>query len=170
MTSVTQSVSTAFVWANGIQTDTQAAAIFIRVARKLRSLDLSLIILNSGNWNQSFFNAFINLYYFISAHARKPSHVAHASVVVNVITSTHAAVNVGAVHQAQSTLAGQLTVWLHQFVKIKVKLQAFHDAGGLLKVNVCVAVDTVAVTTFQRVKSISSVHHVVSHKAFTVSE
>ena len=69
--------------------------------------------------------------------------------------STPAAVSVGAVPPAQSTDAGQFTVWLPPLVKIRVKEQAVPVADGLLKVNVLADVSTVADTTLPKVRSMS---------------
>ena len=99
-----------------------------------------------------------------------PSQVVPPSVVTNVKISTPAAVRLGAVPPAQSTDAGQLTVWLPPFVRIKVKLLADPEEAGLENVNVSSLVETVAVTTFPAVISISSVPPARSPRALSASE
>ena len=105
----------------------------------------------------------------MSRPAANPYHIVPASTVVKVNTSTPLDVNDGAEPPAQSTELGQLTVCEPPLVRSNVNEQAFPVAEGLVKVKVCVAVDTVAVTTFPAEISIASVPPPTSPNAFTVS-
>jgi hypothetical protein len=79
------------------------------------------------------------------------------SIVVNTKISKPDAVKVGAVPPAQSTDPGQVIAPCDcPFVSNKVKLQLLAEAVGLEKTNVCVPVETVALTTFPLARSIVS--------------
>ena len=92
-----------------------------------------------------------------------------ASTVINVNISIPLDVNDGAEPPAQSTAPGQLTVCEPPLVRSSVNEQDLPVADGLVNVKVCVAVDTVAVTTLPAVISIVSVPPPRSPNTFTVS-